>query len=100
MESSWNENLIEQIIGRGVRYKSHESLSKSKRNVTIYKLYTIKPEEYENLNKIISKHLLKFNSKTKSDFMMSVDLYLRNYSWLKQQELNKFEKEIIYYSKH
>ncbi len=42
MESAWNENSIEQIIGRGVRYKSHESLSKSKRNVTVYKLYSIK----------------------------------------------------------
>jgi len=30
--------------------------------------------------------------------MMSVDLYLRNYSWLKQQELNKFEKQLIKYS--
>ena len=84
MESAWNENSIEQIIGRGVRYKSHESLSKSKRNVTIFKLYCIKPEE--------------LNSKNNPDSMMSVDLYLRNYSWLKQQELNKFEKQLVKYS--
>ena len=94
MESAWNENSIEQIIGRGVRYKSHESLSKSKRNVSVFKLYAIKPIEYKYLNKITSKHLLELNS----DSMMSVDLYLRNYSWLKQQELNKFEKELIKYS--
>lgn len=98
MESAWNENSIEQIIGRGVRYKSHESLAKSKRNVTVYKLYCIKPEEYKHLNKITSSHLLELNSKNNPDSMMSVDLYLRNYSWLKQQELNKFEKLLIKYS--
>lgn len=95
MESSWNENSIEQIIGRGVRYKSHETLTKSKRNVTIYRLYTIKPEEYKNINKITKSHLLEYKSKTNPDSMMSVDLYLRNYSWIKQIELNKFEKILI-----
>lgn len=91
MESAWNENSIKQIIGRGVRYKSHDSLPKSKRNVTIYKLYAIKPNEYKHINKITSSHLLELNS----DSMMSVDLYLRNYAWLKQQELDKFEKELV-----
>ena len=95
MESGWNENSLEQIIGRGVRYKSHESLPKSKRNVLIHRLYTIKPIEYKNINKITSQHLLELNNNS----MMSVDLYLRNYSWLKQQELNKFEKELVKYSK-
>lgn len=94
MESAWNENSVEQIIGRGVRYKSHESLPKSKRNVTIYKLYSIKPIEYKNLKKITSKHLLELSANS----MMSVDLYLRNYSWLKQQDLNKFESQLVKYS--
>ena len=100
MESSWNENSIEQIIGRGVRYKSHETLSKSKRNVIIYRLYTVKPEEYTNINKITKLHLLEYKSKTNPDSMMSVDLYLRNYSWTKQQELDKFEKLLIKNSQH
>jgi len=95
MESAWNENSVEQIIGRGVRYKSHESLPEYKRNVIIYRLYCIKPIEYKNINKITSKHLLEYN-----DNMLSVDLYLRNYSWIKQQELDKFLKELIKYSDH
>jgi superfamily II DNA or RNA helicase len=66
MESAWNENSIEQIIGRGVRYKSHEQLSKSKRNVIIYRLYSIKPEEYKHINKITTKHLLELNDNEKS----------------------------------
>ena len=100
MESGWNENSIEQIVGRGVRYKSHESLPKSKRNVTVYRLYAIKPEEYKNINKITKSHLLEYKSKTNPNSMMSVDLYLRNYSWIKQQELDKFEKLLVKNSEH
>lgn len=87
MEPQWNENAIEQIIGRGVRYKSHEGLPKSKQTVTIYKLYTIKPQEYKALNKITKNNLLEYDGS-----MLSVDLYLKNYSWLKQQEIIKFYK--------
>ena len=87
LEPAWNENSIEQIIGRGVRYKSHESMPLSKRNVIIYKLYLIKPIEYNNLNKIISNNYLEYKDK-----ILSVDLYLRNFSWLKQQELISFFK--------
>ena len=100
MESGWNENSIEQIVGRGVRYKSHESLPKSKRNVTVYRLYAIKPEEYKNINKITKSYLLEYKSKTNPNSMMSVDLYLRNYSWIKQQELDKFEKLLVKNSEH
>jgi len=87
MESAWNEGSIEQIIGRGIRYKSHESLAESKKKVTVYKLYCIKPDEYKVLNKITDKYLLEYNYN-----MLSVDLYLRNYSWLKQQEIISFYK--------
>ena len=83
----WNEARLEQIIGRGVRYKSHATLPLSKRNVVIYKLYLIKPIEFKNLNKITNNNYLDFKGK-----MLSVDLYLRNYSWLKQQQLITFFK--------
>ena len=94
MESTWNENSIEQIIGRGVRYKSHFTLPKSKQNVTVYRLYCIKPNEYKGIKKIVSNNLLELNNNN----MLSVDLYLRNYSLLKQLELDKFLKLIIKYS--
>lgn len=87
LEPAWNENSIEQIIGRGVRYKSHESMPPSKRHVIIYKLYLIKPIEYKNIKKIISNNYLEYKDK-----ILSVDLYLRNFSWLKQQELISFFK--------
>jgi len=92
MEPAWNESSIEQIIGRGVRYKSHEDLPKSKKLVTIYKLYLIKPFEYKNINIISKNYLLEYE-----DNMLSVDLYLRNYSWLKQQSLISFDKLLSKY---
>jgi superfamily II DNA or RNA helicase len=87
MESSWNLNFIEQIIGRGVRYKSHESLPERKRHVTVYKLILIKPDEYKNIDTITDNYLLEYKNK-----MLSVDLYLRNYAWLKQQKIIHFFK--------
>ena len=57
MEPQWNENSIEQIIGRGVRYKSHEGLPKSKQLVTVYKLYAIKPQEYKELDSKLQQQL-------------------------------------------
>ncbi len=91
MESAWNENSIEQIIGRGVRYKSHEGLPQKDKKVIIYRLYCIKPIEFNNLNKINNNLLLEFNDKNNNNNnMMSVDLYLRNFSLIKQIELAKF----------
>jgi superfamily II DNA or RNA helicase len=87
MESGWNLSSIEQVIGRGVRYKSHESLPESKRKVTVYKLILVKPEEYKHINKITDNYLLDYKGQ-----MISVDLYLRNYAWLKQQQIIKFFK--------
>jgi len=92
MESAWNLNSIEQIIGRGIRYKSHEGLAESKKIVTVYKLILVKPDEYKNINKITDNYLLEFKKS-----MLSVDLYLRNYSWLKQQEIIKFYKLLLKY---
>ena len=85
MESSWNLNSIEQIIGRGVRYKSHETMPKSKQIVNVYKLLCIKPIEYKNIDKITSNNLLEFDNS-----ILSVDLYLRNFALLKQFDLINF----------
>lgn len=82
MEPSWNDNTIQQIIGRGVRYKSHPP----NKLVNIYKLYLIKNFEKNNIKHIVENNLLSYN-----DCMLSVDLYLRNYSILKQQKLDSFK---------
>jgi superfamily II DNA or RNA helicase len=42
LEPSWNMSRINQIIGRGVRYKSHYDLPEEERDVEIYKYCSIK----------------------------------------------------------
>lgn len=46
MEPYWNYGRIEQIIARAVRYKSHESLPESKRNVQPYIYLSDYPANY------------------------------------------------------
>jgi SNF2 family DNA or RNA helicase len=87
MESSWNLGSLEQVMGRAIRYKSHVSLPEHKRTVTVYKLILVKPDEYKHINKITDNFLLEYKTKK-----LSVDLFLRNYAWLKQQEIIKFYK--------
>lgn len=43
MEPHWNYAKIEQIIGRAIRYKSHERLPLKNRHVDIYHLVLVKP---------------------------------------------------------
>lgn len=45
MEPSWNENALRQLVGRGIRYESHEHLPLFERKVKIYHLFHIKPDE-------------------------------------------------------
>ena len=41
MEMHWNMSKIDQIIGRAIRYKSHNSLPMDQRNVIIYKWISV-----------------------------------------------------------
>ncbi len=50
MEPHWNEAKIDQVIGRAIRYKSHESLPKNERNVKIYRWISIFPEPIKNMS--------------------------------------------------
>lgn len=51
MEPHWNYARNEQVIGRAIRYKSHEALTKSKRHVDIYNLILKKPwKKYVNFD--------------------------------------------------
>jgi len=86
MEPAWNESTIEQVIGRAVRYKGHESSPKEKRNVKIHKLLLVKPSESERINEIMEKGEPQKN--------MSIDLYLHLFSEKKQERLNEFLEKI------
>lgn len=46
LEPFWHQSRIEQVIGRGVRYKSHANLPEDKRYVDIYHLLLEKNENH------------------------------------------------------
>lgn len=94
LEPTWNDNLLNQIIGRVVRYKSHSDLQKKKQKVIIYRLFLVKPKEYENIDKIIDNLMLEFD-----DNLLSIDLYLKNFSTIKQIEIDEFYETIKKLSK-
>lgn len=43
MDTNWNSGDDEQIIGRGIRYKSHDHLPTDQRKVSIWRLFMVKP---------------------------------------------------------
>jgi len=77
IEPHWNQSRIEQVVGRGIRYKSHEGLPKSERKVDVIKYQTTIPKKI--MQKIFKK---------KSD--TSADQYLETLSKDKQRLLDKF----------
>ena len=44
----WNDSNLKQIIGRAVRYKSHEHLPKNKRKVNVYEIISVSPGHEKN----------------------------------------------------
>jgi superfamily II DNA or RNA helicase len=45
MEPFWNKARIQQVVGRAVRYKSHDHLPETQRKVDVYELLLEKPSE-------------------------------------------------------
>ena len=50
MEPHWHDSRIYQVIGRAIRYRSHESLPKSERVVDIYHWISIFPNHIKNMS--------------------------------------------------
>jgi len=93
IEPSWNETTSNQVIGRAVRYKSHEHLPPEKQKVDIYKLYMLKPKEETyvkgNLGKKTLPHIVdEIVDKTKST--PSIDIFLKAFSLKKQSNVDAF----------
>lgn len=48
MEPHWNESRIAQVIGRGIRYKSHEHLPEEERKVKVMRYYSAFPKDLDD----------------------------------------------------
>ena len=78
MEPHWNEAKISQVIGRGIRYKSHEDLPISQRQVSVYHWISTPLDKNKN--------------------EMGTDEYLYHISAKKIEEMKKFLETSIKYS--
>jgi len=106
MEPGWNQASIDQVIGRGIRYKSHEHLPKSKRVVHVYALDHLLPEDMTpQTHSDIKKYLATFKRNpaitTKEagpipldPYENSADLYLRILTKRKEIVLDYFGKKL------
>lgn len=86
MESGWNENTERQVIGRGVRFKSHSHLPQDQQEVIVYKLHHIKKDE--DVERIMSPDYI-VNFKQPSSWP-SADLLLKKISQRKFEKTNQF----------
>lgn len=98
LEPSWNEASIEQVVGRGIRYKSHISLPPEERKVDVFYLDHIKPTDKEHFTELgtwlKNKNITIGDKPQRPDCLdpevISADLYLRSYMKKKQQEIKKY----------
>ena len=51
MEPGWNEDKIQQVIGRAVRYGSHDALPQPQRHVDVYRYVAVLPEGRRGTNR-------------------------------------------------
>ena len=76
----WNDSNLKQIIGRAVRYQSHERVKNIRNFVRIYRYYTLLPENIEPVSiefdlkqpdkKGKKKQRITFDEKLSSDLMV------------------------------
>jgi hypothetical protein len=49
MEPHWNDSRIQQVIGRVIRYKSHQALNVDQQHVDVYRWVSVFPNQYKNI---------------------------------------------------
>ena len=85
MEPYWNYSLIEQIIARAVRYKSHDLLPKDEQNVQTYIYLSDYNKEYLKKEKEKIKENIKLTKKiSKIEFTTDINIFKNA---IKNQEL-------------
>jgi len=102
MEPNWNENSIEQVIARAIRFKSHEHREPKRKIVRVIQLYHVK--EYDQSKEYLNDLKKEINSLQENDkyggykFIInensSCDEVMRSFSLKKQVILNKVEKDL------
>jgi len=72
MEPHWNLSKIDQVIGRAIRYKSHNDLPKKDRNVIIYRWISIFPKNM--INQSADQYLIELSKKKYDIFNRFIEI--------------------------
>lgn len=96
MEPYWNYSLIEQIIARAVRYKSHEMLNKNEQNVQTYIYLSDYNSEFlkKEKNKLKELQNIKKNSNKNSKIEFTTDINIFKNAIKNQELIQQFLKTI------
>lgn len=102
MEPNWNENSIEQVIARAIRFKSHEHREPKRKVVRVIQLYHVK--EYDRSKEYLDQLEKTIQTLKESDryggykFYInedsSCDEIMRSFSIKKQIILEKIERDL------
>ena len=93
MEPYWNFSLLQQVIARGVRYKSHIRLEEKDRNVQVY----IYLSDYNKGDLLDIKNKLSENNKkgmSLDKIEMTTDIHMLTNSIKNQELIYKFLKAV------
>lgn len=93
MEPYWNFSLLQQVIARGVRYKSHISLDEKCRNVQVYMYLS----DYNKVDLADMKSKLKSKSKSGSKvekLEKTTDIHMLTNAIKNQELIYKFLKAV------
>jgi len=102
MEPHWNESKIKQVIGRVIRYKSHNQLPEKDQQVTIYRWISKFPEIISN--KSADQYLIEL-SKKKDNIFMNFNKIIKDIAIENSKENSKkmkggsYVKDMYYYNK-
>jgi SNF2 family DNA or RNA helicase len=89
LEPSWNEAVKEQVIGRAIRYASHQHLPEKDRNVTVWSLLLMKKDDYKQRETILAK-VKTLEELREYPTFLSADIRLNIMSIIKQKDIKKF----------
>ena len=88
LEPNWNNEKLNQVIGRAVRYRSHEFLNKSDQTVDIYNLILKKPENNKDEYKSADEYLQDMSSEKDGEINNFYDILIESSIESKYQDLN------------
>jgi hypothetical protein len=96
MEPYWQPVLIDQVIGRARRSKSHDKLPKSERNVEVFiYITTIIPEQIQKISHVdVRQDICKFNNDVLGKYrkVITSDEYLYIVAERKKEIINECQK--------